>query len=81
MNRNDLNELTEYFHSDTRYLHDRIDDALKGTQDHAYALGLKRGKQEMTELAQQLMAAKNANDQREWVACLDAIYKLGEAST
>lgn len=80
MNRSDLNNLTDMWQSDTRYLHDRIDDAFKGIQDHAYGLGLERGKQDMKELAHQLLKAKQNEDQREWQACLDAIYKLGETS-
>lgn len=43
MNAQDLNELTNTWHSDTTYLNDKIDEMFKACQDHAYALGLKRG--------------------------------------
>ena len=46
MNQQDLNELTENWHSDTNWLNEKIDDAFKRAQDHAYALGLKRGLKE-----------------------------------
>lgn len=46
MNQQDLNELTQNWHSDTNWLNEKIDDAFKRAQDHAYALGLKRGLQD-----------------------------------
>lgn len=48
MNKADTNELTEYWHRETRYVNDKVDDAFKEAQDHAYSLGLKRGKEEAT---------------------------------
>jgi len=59
MNQQDLKELTENWHSDTDWLNEKIDEHFKGAQDHAYALGLKRGltvseltDEEIMELAQ-----------------------------
>lgn len=43
MNKQDLNELTENWQSDTNYLNEKVDEMFKAAQDHAYALGLKRG--------------------------------------
>ncbi|MBK8745551.1 hypothetical protein [Propionivibrio sp.] len=81
MNKADTNELTEYWHRETRYVNDKVDEAFKDAQDHAYALGLKRGKEEVTDLAKRLVAARDAEDQREWVAILDALYKVGAGDT
>ena len=58
MNKADTNELTEYWHRETRYVNDKVDEAFKDAQDHAYALGLKRGKEEVTDLAKRLVAAR-----------------------
>ena len=46
MNQQDLNALTEAWHSDTNWLNEKIDDYFKAAQDHAYALGLARGLKE-----------------------------------
>jgi hypothetical protein len=81
MNKADTNELTEYWNRETRYVNDKVDEAFKDAQDHAYALGLKRGKEEVTDLAKRLVAARDAEDQREWVAILDALYKVGAGAT
>ena len=43
MNKQDENALTEAWHSDTNWLNGKIDEFFKAAQDHAYALGLKRG--------------------------------------
>lgn len=43
MNQQDLNALTDAWHSDTCYLNEKIDEMFKAAQDHAYALGLARG--------------------------------------
>jgi hypothetical protein len=43
MNKQDLNELTENWQSDTNWLNGKVDEMFKAAQDHAYALGLKRG--------------------------------------
>ena len=43
MNQQDLNELTENWHSDTNFLNEKIDEHFKAAQDHAYSLGIKRG--------------------------------------
>ena len=43
MNQQDLNALTEAWQSDTNWLNEKIDEHFKSAQDHAYALGLKRG--------------------------------------
>lgn len=51
MNQEDTNKLTEYWHQETGYLNDKVDNAFKSAQDHAYALGLKRGKAEVADLA------------------------------
>ena len=59
MNKADTNELIEYWHRETRYVNDKVDEAFKDAQDHAYALGLKRGKEEVTDLAKRTLAAKD----------------------
>ncbi len=46
MNRNDLHTLTEKWHAETNYINDRLDEAFRLAQDDAYALGVKRGKEE-----------------------------------
>lgn len=38
-----MDELTEYWQRETNYLNEKVDDAFKSAQDHAYALGLSRG--------------------------------------
>lgn len=43
MNQQDMKELAENWHSDTNWLNAKIDEQFKAAQDHAYALGLKRG--------------------------------------
>ena len=43
MNKQDLHELTENWQSDTNCLNYKVDEMFKAAQDHAYALGLKRG--------------------------------------
>lgn len=43
MNKQDLNALTEAWHSDTNWLNDKVDEMFKAAQDHAYALGISRG--------------------------------------
>lgn len=43
MNQQDLNALTDAWQSDTNWLNEKIDKHFKSAQDHAYALGLKRG--------------------------------------
>jgi hypothetical protein len=81
MNKADTTELTRYWHHETNYLNIKIDDAFKEAQDHAYALGLKRGKEEMLDYAKRLVAARDAEDQREWTAIISAICKLGADKT
>lgn len=81
MNKADENALTEYWHRETRYVNDKVDEAFKDAQDHAYALGLKRGKEEMLDYAKRLVAARDAEDQREWTAIISAICKLGADKT
>ena len=44
MNKQDESALTEAWHSDTNWLNEKIDEHFKAAQDHAYALGLKRGR-------------------------------------
>lgn len=51
MNQQDLDELTEYWHRETNYVNGKVDDALKSAQDHAYALGLARGREEAAKMA------------------------------
>lgn len=46
MNQQDLNAMAEYWHRETRYINDKVDDAFKDAQDHAYQLGWKRGREE-----------------------------------
>ena len=81
MNKADTNELVGCWHRETRDVNDKADEAFKDAQDHAYALGLKRGKEEVTDLAKRLVAARDAEDQREWVAILNALYKVGAGDT
>lgn len=77
MEQADKNELTEYLHRQTRYVNEKVDDAFKDAQDHAYALGLKRGRGEAaTELAKRLVDARDAEDQRERKAILDALHMI-----
>ena len=47
MSDRDNAELTEYWRRETMYVNVKIDDAFKNAQDHAYALGLKRGRQQV----------------------------------
>lgn len=42
-NTEDLNAMTEYWHRETNYVNNKVDEAFKAAQDHAYALGLARG--------------------------------------
>lgn len=58
MNKEDTNKLTEYWHRETCYVNNSVDDAFRNAQDHAYAIGLTRGKEEVTGLARRLVAAK-----------------------
>jgi len=44
MNQQDLAELTKKWQLETSCLNASVDEALKLSQDHAYALGLKRGR-------------------------------------
>lgn len=46
MHQGDLNAMTEYWHRKTLYVNDKVDDSFKQAQDHAYALGLARGRDE-----------------------------------
>ena len=46
MNQQDLNALTEYWHRETNYVNEKVDDSFKQAQDHAYSLGLARGREE-----------------------------------
>lgn len=57
MNKADTNALTEYWHRETRHVNDKIDAALKDAQDHAYSLGLERGKEAATGQAEILWKA------------------------
>ena len=43
MNHKDLDAMTKHWHSETNWLNDKVDEAFKKAQDHAYALGLARG--------------------------------------
>ena len=51
MNQGDLNALTEYWHRETNYVNEKVDDSFKQAQDHAYALGLARGRAEAAAAA------------------------------
>lgn len=53
-NANDLNELTVRWHSDTNSLNSAVDDTFKSAQDHAYTLGLRRGREDAAGLIQGL---------------------------
>lgn len=44
MEKQDESALTEAWHSGTNWLNEKIDEHFKSAQDHAYALGLKRGR-------------------------------------
>ena len=52
MNQQDLNELTAKWFQETNSVN--IDGAIKATQAHAYALGLKRGQENCAELVEAL---------------------------
>jgi hypothetical protein len=49
-NPKDLEELTEYWRRETNYVNQKVDDAFRAAQDHAYALGLNRGDEERSRL-------------------------------
>ena len=78
MNRSDQNELTDRWHIDTRHLGNKVDEAFKDAQVHAYALGLARGMEELKDLANQLCAARDSENQRDLQAVIAAIYKIGD---
>ncbi len=42
----------------------------------AYALGMKQGEQELTDLSERLVAARETENQKEWVAAINAICRL-----
>lgn len=48
-NTQDVESLTDYWRRETIHLNDRVDAAFKEAQDHAYALGLARGKSEAAQ--------------------------------
>lgn len=48
-------------------------------EERVYAIGLKRGKSEMIAIAKHMKKANDENDQKEWLALHDKIYKLAEA--
>ncbi len=50
MNAQDLEVLTERWHQHTNSLNGSIDDAFKSCQDHAYAVGYRRGREDLIEL-------------------------------
>ena len=79
MNESDKNELTEYWMDKTNALNGIADNFFRDAQDQAYELGLKRGQREMTVLAKRMKTANAENDQKEWLALHDAIYKLADA--
>jgi len=54
MNQQDLAELTKKLQLETKFLNVCVDDSLKLSQDHAYALGLKRGRADCAELVEAL---------------------------
>lgn len=49
MNAKDMELLTDVWHADTNYLNSKIDEQFRATQDHAYALGRKRGRIDASE--------------------------------
>lgn len=46
MNKEDINALTAYWHRETNYVNGKVEEAFKTAQDHAYALGVARGKED-----------------------------------
>ena len=74
--KDDLYALTHMWRDRTNRANAVVDDAVKDAQDHAYALGLSRGRAELVDFSQRLNAAKAADDQREWSALIDAICKV-----
>ena len=72
----DHDELAVYWHRETNYLNEKVDDAFKDAQDHAYALGLARGREQLCEFSRRLNAAQAADDQREWSALIQAICQI-----
>jgi hypothetical protein len=45
-NTQDTNALTEYWHRETNFVNEKVDAAFRQAQDHAYSLGLARGREE-----------------------------------
>jgi hypothetical protein len=46
MNYQDKEALTVYWHRETNFLTAKVDDTFRQAQDHAYLLGLARGREE-----------------------------------
>ena len=46
MNNLDLVELTEFWAQETGRLNDKLEESIRAAQDHAYELGLQRGRAE-----------------------------------
>lgn len=61
MNKADENALTEYWHRETRYVNDKVDEAFKDAQDHAYALGLERAHHEFMILHEAIIHTLEEN--------------------
>lgn len=49
----DLSALTEYWHRETNYINEKVDEAFKSAQDSAYARGYRRGREDLIEIRNQ----------------------------
>lgn len=51
INPKDLDTLTMYWQRETTYANEKVDQTCRNIQDHAYALGLARGRAEAAAMA------------------------------
>ena len=56
----DMNALTDYWHQETNYINDKVDSAFKSAQDDAYALGYRRGREDLIAIRAQRDSFKDA---------------------
>ena len=74
MHHEDLNALTEYWHSETNYINDNVDSSFKSAQNDAYARGYRRGRDDLIMVRKQrdeLLAALELciPELRGWMNC------------
>ena len=74
LNQEDLSVLTAYWQRETTYANEKVDQACRSMQDHAYALGLARGRAEAAAAAvervraTEIVAEETAQGMREAIA-------------